>query len=383
MRNEIKRPTRLRRAGRLEPATPFASFHDLVAARGSLPLNSVCRLNRVAGDQFFDKFGQSVIGIGADYFFGDLDQIGMGIAHRNAQAGVFHHCQVVDAVTDGDDLPGFDVMALGDVQDSGPFIDRRVEYLDDTDGSAEEAVAHDALAEGLLEFGVDGLDDGGVADNSYADGVFVGVSGQAGFALVCGLGGFKPGGGGIVEREFAADEIIDACGFGVLQRQGGDFARFEESADFAGELRGHPGPVEGDALAGVDDHRAADEYGRVVMFNGVEHGLAFGKIPTGREADQEPRLQSPVDGEFGARRDFTAGRQERSVEVDGNQLVLHNIANRPWGARLASLRFDASYYPGIDGFSTIGGIFWAVWQQLVEKRTRRTSAAAKRWRRRV
>jgi hypothetical protein len=73
-----------------------------------------------------------------------------------------------------------------------------------------------------------------------------------------------------------------------------------------------------------------------------------------------------VDGEFGSRRDFTAGRQERSVKVDGNQLVLHKVANRPWGARLATLGADASYYTGIDGFSTIGGMNWGVGQQLVE-----------------
>ena len=61
------------------------------------------------------------------------------------------------------------------------------------------------------------------------------------------------------------------------------------------------------------------------MFDGLEHGLALRKIASGREADEQARLQSSVNGGLGARGDLAAGRQQRPVKVDGNQFVLHGI----------------------------------------------------------
>jgi hypothetical protein len=91
------------------------------------------------------------------------------------------------------------------------------------------------------------------------------------------------------------------------------------------------------------------------MFDGVEHGLALREIASRREADQQARFQSPMNRGFGAGGDLTAGRQQRSVEIDGNQFVLHNvtIACQP---KLASLAVDASNSVVINGFSTKQGM---------------------------
>ena len=128
-----------------------------------------------------------------------------------------------------------------------------------------------------------------------------------------------------MKRQFAAHEIVDACGLRVLKRQRRLAARFEEPAKFAGELRVHDGAVEGDALPGVDHHRPADEDGRIVMLDGIQHGLALRKIASRREADEQARLQSPMNRGFGAGRNLAAGRQQRSIKVDGNQFKLHGV----------------------------------------------------------
>ena len=135
-------------------------------------------LNSVRGQQFLKEYGQPVFIIPADYSFCTFQEFGTSISHRDAQTSVFDHGYIVDFVTNGDDFLGPDVMSLGDMQNSLPFVDGGIEDFDDADFSAAEAMAENSFSENALQFRVDGLRYIGERDDADANRMRVRMAGK-------------------------------------------------------------------------------------------------------------------------------------------------------------------------------------------------------------
>ena len=171
----------------------------------------------MGGQQFLKEYCQSVFIIPADYSFCIFQEFGTSISHRDAQAGVFDHGYVIDFVADGDDLLGLYAMSFGNMQNSLPFINGGVEDFDDADFSAAETMAENAFSENALQFGMDGLRYIGERDDADANRVWVRMACKSGCEFCRRSSAFKPLICVEMLGQFAADEIIHSCGFGVLQ----------------------------------------------------------------------------------------------------------------------------------------------------------------------
>ena len=86
-----------------------------------------------SGEDVFDGDGDTVLVVGEGGVFGGGLDSGDGVAHGDTGAGVGDHGEVIDFITDGDDVAGVDVPLVGEDAEGGPLVGVGVEHLEDVE----------------------------------------------------------------------------------------------------------------------------------------------------------------------------------------------------------------------------------------------------------
>ena len=216
-------------------------------------------------------------------------------------------------------------MRFGHVQDTFPFVHRRIEdfqYLDII-RRHEQTLTYHPLGELFNHDFPNSSNFGGRGHNADTNRMLVRVMRQLGKSLHFCRCNLHPLARCLIELDIGRRQIIDAGSGRILQCKGCMPERFEKLTHFPGELWLHAHAVQRLAVAGVDHHRAADEHGGVIMLHRVEHHLAFGEVSPRGKTDQKPGRQRLVHRRLGSRRNRAVGSQQRAVQVDCDHAIGH------------------------------------------------------------
>ena len=127
-------------------------------------------------------------------------------------------------------------------------------------------------------------------------------------------------------RLMQTDDVIHAGGSSILQGQHGLPARFKKSRQLD-QFAMHQRSMQHLPAGRIHHHGTPNENSQIAMSDGIQHSPALRKIATftGGETHFQPGLQNPMHCRPRPRGHFASRRQQRSIQVDGNHLWLHNF----------------------------------------------------------
>ena len=267
------------------------------------------------------------------------------IRHRDAEARVPEHLEVVQPVADRGGLGRVDPVVRAQRLDRGPLVHIAAEGLEEVRLAADRGLGGQRRpvlrVDMLAELAVDGRDD--IAEHaSERDGAdahrvrVLGVAVDARHAAVLDGQVVEPPLGGGVEGLVADHDVVDARGGVILEQVREMSVTLEHLRDAAHERGVERTADDHRAVARVVHQRAASGDRMALVVDVVEHMVALGQRAAGGGHHLDARVLQAADRLEVARAHLPLSVEQGAVEVGDEQAVAHDRENTLYPARVST-----------------------------------------------